>query len=115
MTDPLSAWCSNPFFVLEVSPRAARVEVERAGQRLLGLLAVGSAGVERYETPFGPATRDADVVRQALAALRDPNERLISELLAEVAIRAAPQRGDNRASGWEAAMRAIGWTEKCPA
>src|SRR5262249_19920472 len=113
MTDPLAAWRSNPFFVLEGSPRATRIEVERAGQRLLALIAVSSVGVERYETPFGPGARDADAVRQALAALRDPNERLICELLAEVAPSAAPQ-GD-RAPGWEGAWRAIGWTAKCPA
>jgi hypothetical protein len=113
MTDPLAAWRPNPFFVLEVSPRASRTEIERAGQRLLGLLAVGSAGAERYDTPFGPATRDADVVRQALAALRDPNERLALEFLADVAVStwAAPE---HPARGWPQAMRAIGWTGPCP-
>ena len=63
--DPLAAWRANPFFILEVSTEASRTEVERAGQKLLGLLALGSASAARYETPLGPASRDADSVRQA--------------------------------------------------
>ena len=81
--DPLAAWRSNPFFVLEVSTQASRADVERAGQKLLGLLALGSASAAQYDTPFGPAARDADSVRQALATLRDPNGRVVHELWAD--------------------------------
>jgi hypothetical protein len=106
--DPLAAWRGNPFFLLEVSTRASRTEVERAGQRLIGLLAVGSASAARYDTPLGPAIRDADAVRQALATLRDPNERAIQELWAEV----APSRNETwtapAAQPWETARRALG-------
>jgi hypothetical protein len=108
--DPLAAWRGNPFFLLEVSPQASRAEVERAGQRLLGLLAVGSASAAGYDTPLGPATRDADAVRQALATLRDPNERAIAELWAAV----APSRNgrwiEPAAQPWDAARRALGWS-----
>jgi hypothetical protein len=83
--DPLATWRSNPFFVLGVSIEASRIEVERAGQRLLGLLAIGSESVRRYDTPFGPAMRDEDSVRQAMAQLRDPGERVVHELMADVA------------------------------
>jgi hypothetical protein len=108
--DPLAAWRANPFFLLEVTTQASRLEVERAGQRLLGLLAVGNAGAGRYATPFGAATRDADGVRQALAALRDPGERVIHELWANVAAGGAPAPREGPADGWKAAGHAFGWT-----
>jgi hypothetical protein len=109
--DPLAAWRGNPFFLLEVDPQASRTEVERAGQRLIALLAVGSASAARYDTPLGEATRDADAVRQALATLRDPDERAIQELWAQVI---APSReqacNESAAQPWEAARRALGWS-----
>jgi hypothetical protein len=113
--DPLAAWRGNPFFVLEVSSQASRAEVERAGQKLLALLEVGSASVSRYDTPFGPATRDADTVRQAVAALRDPLERVIHELLADIALRSGEMLNDDPRGPWTAAARAIGWAGKWPA
>ena len=117
--DPLAAWRSNPFFVLEVATDATPTEVERAGQRLLALLALGSAAAETYQTPLGPATRDADRVRQALAALRDPLQRVLDELWADVGpANVGPTSG--QASGhsnagpcagpWEGAEHAIGWS-----
>jgi len=110
--DPLAAWRGNPFFVLGVSPQATRAEIERAGQKLIALLALGSAGAARYDTPFGPASRDADSVRQALAALRDPIERVIHELCADV-VRSSARTLDELAGGpWADAERAIGWAGK---
>jgi hypothetical protein len=109
--DPLAAWRGNPFFVLEVGTQASRAEVERAGQRLIGLLAVGSASASRYDTPLGPATRDADAVRQALATLRDHDERAIQELWAELAVRAGGL-AEHPAGPWTEAERAIGWAAK---
>jgi hypothetical protein len=111
MIDPLSAWRGNPFFVLGAGTQASRAEVERAGQKLIGLLTLGSASVERYDTPFGPATRDADRVRQALATLRDPTERVIQELLADIAPGAGGTQGEYP-EAWQEAERAIGWTGK---
>jgi hypothetical protein len=112
--DPLADWRSNPFFVLEISTEASRAEVERAGQKLLALLAVGRTAAEHYQTPFGPATRDADKVRQALAALRDPNERVLHELWANIAPGRAGNEGENVAERWETAASAVGWIQKWP-
>jgi hypothetical protein len=118
--DPLAAWRSNPFFVLEVATDATPTEVERAGQRLLALLALGSAAAETYPTPLGPATRDADRVRQALAALRDPQQRVLEELWANVEPANVEPADIGLASGqasphanagpWEEAEHALGWS-----
>ncbi len=83
--DFLAAWRRNPFFVLGLAPTATPLEIERTGQRLLGLLTVGSADAARCDTPFGPLTRDAEAVRDALAALRDPAQRLLHALWADIA------------------------------
>jgi hypothetical protein len=112
--DPLAAWRSNPFFVLEVPTNATPPEVERAGQRLLALLALGSAAAVTYQTPLGPATRDADQVRQALATLRDPEQRVLNELWANVRPAGEPAAGlgsnGSCADPWEEAEHAIGWS-----
>jgi hypothetical protein len=112
--DPLADWRSNPFFVLDVGIEASRTDVERTGQKLLALLAIGSVGVEHYQTPLGPAIRDADMVRQALAALRDPSERVLQELWANIAPDVRDERNDDGAEGW-AAEHIIGWTGTWPA
>ena len=112
--DPLASWRRNPFFILGVSTEALPAEIERAGQKLLGLLALGSEGAARYDSPFGPATRDADDVRQALGALRDPKERIVHELWANVASSHGEERLDDAARPWAEAERALGWTGRCP-
>jgi hypothetical protein len=71
----------NPFWVLGLPATASRVELERAGQRLLAQLAVGARSARWTETPGGPLERDEALVRDALARLRDPEARLIAELL----------------------------------
>jgi hypothetical protein len=73
------ALCANPFFVLGLSPDATRVEAEREGARILGMLAAGLAGAGEYRSPLGPAARDSETVRVALAELRDPARRLAHE------------------------------------
>lgn len=66
----------SPFRVLGVSTAATRPEVERAAQKLLALCAVRAA-----PTVDGvPLTED--IVREALAMLRDPRSRLEAELTA---------------------------------
>lgn len=74
----------NPFWVLGLPATASRVELERAGQRLLAQLAVGARSARWTETPDGPLERDEALVRDALARLRDPEQRLLAELLSEV-------------------------------
>ena len=106
--DPLAFWRRNPFFVLELAADATPADVERAGQRLLALLTVGSAHAHTYPTPLGPATRDAEQVRQALAALRDPEQRVLHELWAHLVPADGPAAGHGNAGPWEEAERALG-------
>lgn len=70
----------NPFYVLELAPDCSRAEVERAGQKLLGMLELDLAGALAYPTPFGSGRRDAAKIREAMAELRDPQRRLLHEL-----------------------------------
>jgi len=65
----------NPFFVLELGPEATVMEVERKTQRLLAELELERASAARYPSPFGEFPRDAEAVRQASRALRDPLQR----------------------------------------
>ena len=67
---------ANPFFVLGVAPAAGAAEIERQGQRLLSELAAGLDGARRYATPFGARERTPELVRAAVAELRDPARRL---------------------------------------
>jgi hypothetical protein len=110
MHDPLADWRGNPFFVLEIATDATPTEVERAGQRLLGLLAVGSASAGIYRTPLGPATRDANRVRQALATLRDPEQRVLHELWANVVPADGQASRHGSAGPWKEAEHALGWS-----
>ena len=107
--DPYADWRNNPFFVLELKADASRGDVERAGQRLLGLLAIAAQGADEYQTPFGPGRRDADAVRQALGRLRDPAQRVRYELWANVSAIAATEASDNLTAPWEAGATALGW------
>ncbi len=107
--DPFADWRINPFFVLELEAVASRSDVERAAQRLLGLLTIGAQGADEYPTPFGPGRRDADTVRQALARLRDPLQRVTYELWANVPPLAAPETNDSLTAAWEDGARALGW------
>lgn len=72
----------NPFFVLGISPDASRIEIEREAQKLLGMLELGFAAAQQYATPLGLRTRTPEQVRAAVAALRDPYQRLVAELWA---------------------------------
>lgn len=62
----------NPFFVLELTPSCSGMDIERAGQKLLGMLALGLSSAKTYKTPVGKRLRDEDTVRRAMADLRDP-------------------------------------------
>jgi hypothetical protein len=65
----------NPFFVLELEADAGPMEAERSGNKLLAELDLGRASAGTYLTPFGPRVRDAELVRKAMAALREPRLR----------------------------------------
>ena len=103
----------NPFYVLGLRPQASRAEVEREGQKLLGMLELGLAAARRYQSPFGPRPRDADRVRWALAELRDPARRLRHELWARLPateVAPAPERTEVRdAPVFTDALEALGF------
>ena len=65
--------------MLAVAPAAGVAEIERQGQRLLAELAAGLDGARRYATPFGARERTPELVRAAIAELRDPARRLVHE------------------------------------
>jgi hypothetical protein len=99
----------NPFFVLGISPDASRIEIERETQKLLGMLELGFAAAETYATPLGPRPRTAEAVRAAVAALRDPYQRLLAELWARHApasLDTAPEPPPPSSSGLR---RKLGW------
>lgn len=87
----------NPFFVLELARDCSRAEVERQGQKLLGMLELELSGARRYRSPIGEHERSPNLVRAAMAELRDPNRRLLHELwamLEPVAARDPDRDGD---------------------
>jgi hypothetical protein len=101
----------NPFLVLGISPDASRLEIEREAQKLLGMLELGFADAATYATPLGPRPRTAEAVRAAVAALRDPYQRLVAELWARhapPAAAAAPAEEPSPA-GTPGLRRALGW------
>jgi hypothetical protein len=75
-------FAENAFFVLGISADATRIEIEREAQKLLGMLELGFAEAQTYATPTGPRPRTIEAVRAAVAALRDPYQRLLAELWA---------------------------------
>ena len=78
----MNALDDNPFFVLGLAPDASRIEAEREAQKLLGMLELGFADAATYQTPLGPRPRTPELVRAAVATLRDPYKRLLAELWA---------------------------------
>ena len=110
--DRARRWRENPFFVLALSPECSQVEVERAGQKLLAMLAIGSGAAAVFETPFGAQPRTEEGVRAAMAELRDPERRLAHEIWARAGLdRAEPRAQDARDEAllpWDGAKAAIG-------
>ena len=101
----------NPFFVLGLSPDASRIELEREAQKLLGMLELGFVDAQTYQTPLGPRPRTAELVRAAVAALRDPYRRLVAELWARHAPPAKPAEPPPPAStaGTPGLRGKLGW------
>jgi hypothetical protein len=125
--DALERIRDNPFYVIGVRPSASRHEIEREGQKLLGMLALKLASAAVYATPVGPGARTADKVRQAMAALRDPERRLVHELWARLDPRPEPKEeldddlGDleppeapreDALAPWPDALSALGWRSR---
>jgi len=102
----------NPFFVLGVGVDASRIEIEREANKLLGMLELDFAGAKTYLTPLGPRPRTAETVRAAVAALRDPYQRLVAEVWARHApasqvVAVEPEAPIDDTT--EGARRALGW------
>jgi hypothetical protein len=107
----------NPFYVLELRPDCSRAEVERAGQTLLGMLELELSQAQSYASPIGRHRRSPELVRTAMAELRDPNKRLLHELWATLEPRSdvggAPEseatRGDGPDMSPFPALRVLGF------
>jgi hypothetical protein len=101
----------NPFFVLGIATDASRIEIEREAQKLLGMLELGFVDAQTYQTPLGPRPRTAELVRAAVAALRDPYRRLVAELWARHAppARAAEPPPPAPTTGRPGLRRRLGW------
>lgn len=96
----------NPFYVLDITPAASRMEIERMGQKWLALLGVESAAATTYDTPLGPFPRDAEAIRTALAQLRDAEQRVLWEVWWQGFSTAPSIRS---ACGFEHTHQIIGW------
>lgn len=90
--DPQRRLADNPFYVLGLRPDCGRLDVEREGQKLLGMLELGLKAAATYMTPLGPQPRSADLVRGAMAELRSPDRRLLHEFWAALPPRPEPPR-----------------------
>jgi hypothetical protein len=101
----------NPFFVLGLDAEASRIEIEREAQKLLGMLELDFLDAKTYATPLGPRPRTPEMVRAAVAALRDPYQRLLAELWARhaPATAAAPAPPAEPVKPRPGLRRALGW------
>ena len=101
----------NPFFILGVAADASRIEIEREAQKLLGMLELDFADAKTYATPLGPQPRTPELVRAAVAALRDPYRRLVAELWARHApgMRAEPPPAPPASAVHAGTRDALGW------
>lgn len=106
----------NPFYVLGLRPSATRLEVEREGQKLLGMIELGLDEALEYPTPLGRRARTADLVRRALAELRDPERRLVHEVWAclepELVVELEEPPSEDERFTWPEAREALGWASR---
>ena len=107
----MKALVENPFYVLGLGPDASRIEIEREAQKLLGMLELGFPGAQSYATPLGPRPRTAELVRAAVAALRDPSQRLVAELWARHAppTHASIEESAEKPTTAGGLRRSLGW------
>jgi hypothetical protein len=106
----------NPFYVLGVRPDASRQVVDREGQKLLGMLALGLKSAAAYPTPVGPGERTPEKVREAMAELHRPERRLVHEIWARLPATASEPEGaadqptERADAPWPDALDVFGWS-----
>lgn len=97
---PSGPLADNPFFVLELAPTCGPMEVERAGSKLAGMVALKLKSAASYDTPLGSYPRNEPVIREAVGQLADPNERVFFEVWAGASqedVGTVPSEADKRA------------------
>ncbi len=92
MADAQRRLVENPFYVLGLRPECGRLDVEREGQKLLGMLELRLKSAATYMSPLGPQPRSAERVRAAMAELRNPDRRLLHEFWARLPPRPEPPK-----------------------
>jgi len=105
----------NPFYVLGLPPTCTRMELERAGQKLLAMLELGLEEAKHYATPLGPQPRTPEAVRAAMSELRDPSRRLLHELWAQLPPTAPGELAEGPAptpAPWPEALERLGWGKR---
>ncbi|WAS97761.1 hypothetical protein [Nannocystis punicea] len=114
--DDFEALADNPFYVLGLRPDCSRIDIEREGQKLLGMLGLKLKSAATYMSPLGPRPRTEDKVRAAMAALRDHEKRLAHEFWASLPPPAAPPKPppipETKGPGpapFAGAFAALGW------
>lgn len=98
----------NPFEVLELPPDSTAIDIERAANKLLAMLAVGFAGSATYRSGYETRTRDADLVRWAARELRDPARRAVHAATVVPPLDDEDLPEDPRAP-WLDALVSFGW------
>ena len=101
----------NAFHVLGLRPSCTRMEVEREGQKLLAMLELGLSEAAHYDTPVGRMPRTSELVRAAMASLRDPTTRLQHALWAQLppGAREAQAPPKEEPAPWPEALVRLGW------
>jgi hypothetical protein len=104
----------NAFHVLGLRPSCTRMEVEREGQKLLAMLELGLSEATHYDTPVGRMPRTAELVRAAMASLRDPATRLQHALWAQLPREntAAQVPAREEPAPWPEAPVRLGWRRR---
>lgn len=104
----------NAFHVLGLRPSCTRMEVEREGQKLLAMLELGLSEAAHYDTPVGRMPRTSELVRAAMASLRDPTTRLQHALWAQLSPgnTAAQTPAREEPAPWPEASVRLGWRRR---
>jgi hypothetical protein len=103
---------ANPFYLLELDPRAGRATIEDAVERILRALAAAMPGADRYRSPFGAQPRDTDATLQAAAKLRDRERRVLCEVWARLPVQSEAVTPPVEPRPWRGGWRALGWRRR---